>query len=116
MTASESLRQLLHPVLVGWRFQFGRWIDSGKSDRYAVLKPMGGPLAGLVRQPAFSLVLIGAGSDPVTAPESKAQDVIGKLLDESGSLVFAQPGEPIYWATDDGRPVAEITINTIINR
>ncbi|MBS3018541.1 hypothetical protein DJFAAGMI_01273 [Comamonas sp. PE63] len=116
MTASEALREILQPVLKDWRFQFGRWIDGGKAVRYAVLRPMGGPMAGLVRQPAFSLVLIGAAADPLSAAERKAEDVIQKLFAESGSLVFAQTGEPIYWATGDGRPVAEIAIHTIINR
>ena len=116
MTASESLRQLLLPLFTGWRFQYGRWADGAKTDRYAVLRPMGGGMVGLVRQPSFSLLLICPSTDPVTAPDAKAQEVIDKLMNESGSLVFAQPGEPIYWAADDGRPVAELTINTIIHR
>lgn len=116
MTASESLRQLLLPMFTGWRFQYGRWTDGVKTDRYAVLRPMGGSMAGLVRQPSFSLMLICPSIDGVTAPEIKAQEVINKLMTDSGSLAFVQPGEPIFWATDDGRPVAELTINTIINR
>lgn len=116
MTASESLKELLLPVLADWRFQFGRWTDAGKSFRYAVLRPAGGAPAGLVRKPAFTLVLIGTATDPRTASEAKAQEVINHLLTESGSLVFAETGEPVYWSTDDGRPVAELAINTIINR
>ena len=116
MTASDALKDLLQPVLADWRFQFGRWTDSGKTFRYAVLRPVGGPNAGLVRQPAFTLVLIGTATDPRTASEAKAQEVINHLLTESGSLVFAETGEPVYWSTDDGRPVAELAINTIINR
>lgn len=116
MSATEGLRQLLLPVLADWRFQFGRWTDAGNTLRYAVLRPVGGLPAGLVRQPAFTLVLIGTLKDPLTAAEAKAQEVIARLLDESGSLVFAETGEPVYWSTDDGRPVAELAINTIINR
>lgn len=116
MTASESLKELLLPVLADWRFQFGRWTDAGKNFRYAVLRPAGGPPAGLVRKPAFTLVLIGTATDALTLTEAKAQEVIGRLLDESGSLVFAETGEPVYWSTDDGRPVAELAISTIINR
>ncbi|MFD2756388.1 phage tail termination protein [Comamonas terrae] len=116
MNPVQELRQLLLPVLGGWRFQFGRWTDGGKSDRYAVLRPMGGPGGSLVRRPAFSLMLIGSGIDAATVADDKAQEVIALLANESGSLVFAQPGEPVYWATDDGRAVAELPINTIINR
>lgn len=116
MTASEVLRELLAPALAGWRFQFGRWTDSGSAERYAVLRPMGGPAVGLVRKPAFSLVLIGNKSDAAGTPEEKAQELIALLMDETGSLAFIEPGEPVYWATDDGRPVAELAISTIMNR
>lgn len=116
MSASEALRQLLTPALAGWRFQFGRWTDGGSTDRYAVLRPMGGPAAGLVRKPAFSLVLIGKKTDAAMTPEGKAQELIALLMNEVGSLAFIEPGEPVYWATDDGRPVAELAISTIMNR
>lgn len=116
MSASSELRSLLTPKLAGWRFQFGRWIDGPKTDRFAVLRPMGGPRVGLVRRPAFSLMLIGSSTDPADGPEAKAQELIDLLKDESGSLAFVEPGEPVYWATDDGRPVAEIAISTITNR
>lgn len=116
MSASTALQQLLAPRLAGWRFQFGRWTDSGNTDRYAVLRPMGGSPVSLVRKPAFSLMLIGSATDPATGPEVKAQELIDLLKDESGSLAFIEPGEPVYWATDDGRPVAELAISTIMNR
>lgn len=115
MSTADELQALLSGTLAGWRFQFGRWTDGAKTDRYAVLRPMGGPKAELVRAPAFSLALIGNATDPTTGPNAKAQEVISLLTRNSGSLVFAQPGEPVYWATDDGRPVAEIAISTIIN-
>lgn len=116
MTTSEVLREILTPALAGWQFQFGRWKDDGSTKRYAVLRPMGGPAVSLVRKPAFSLVLIGNKSDAATAPEGKAQQLIALLTGETGSLPFIEPGEPVFWATDDGRPVAELTISTIMNR
>ena len=42
MTASTALQQLLAPRLAGLRFQFGRWTDSAKTDRYVVLRPIVG--------------------------------------------------------------------------
>lgn len=116
MNASTALQQLLTPQLIGWRFQFGRWMDGAKTDRYAVLRPVGGGAVGLVRRPAFTLILIGATADLATGPEAKAQELINVLKDESGSLAFIQPGEPVYWVTDDGRPVAELSISTIMER
>ena len=31
----------------------------------------------------------------------------------SGALVLMQPAEPVFWATDDGRPASEIAISAI---
>ena len=116
MSAATALEALLAPKLDGWRFQFGRWADKGSGDRYAVLRPMGGPRVGLVRRPAFSLMLIGSAQDPATGPDAKAQELIDLLKDATGSLAFIEPGEPVYWPTGDGRPVAELAISIITNR
>ena len=64
---------------------------------------------------SFTLMLIGGAEDPATLPDTTAQAVIAAMSAASGDLVFMQPGEPVYWPTDDGRPVAEISIQTIVN-
>jgi inorganic triphosphatase YgiF len=115
MSASASLQAFLTPLLPGWRLQYGRWIDQKKTDRYAVLRPMGGVPAGLVRRPQYSLTLIGASTDLATAPEAAAQAVIAQVQASAGALVFMESAEPVFWATDDGRPVAELAISTILN-
>lgn len=48
-------------------------------------------------------------------PETAAQAVIAAMTRGAGTLVFMETAEPVFWATDDGRPVAELAISTILN-
>jgi len=115
VTATDALRAFLAPLLSGWRLQYGRWIDDGKAFRYAVLRPIGGLPGALVRQPRYTLMLIGKADDPAVLPETSAQAVITAMQTSSGGLVFMEPGEPVYTSTNDGRPVVELSISTITN-
>ncbi|WPB58642.1 hypothetical protein [Xylophilus sp. GOD-11R] len=115
MSAADSLRNFITPLLPGWRIQFGRWVDGSKTDRFAVLRPAGGLPAELVRRPHFTLMLVGALDQPSGEVSAAANSVIEAMRVSSGDLVFMQPGEPVYHATDDGRPVFEIAITTITN-
>jgi hypothetical protein len=116
MSATDALRAFLTPLLLGWRLQYGRWIDDLKTDRYAVLRPMGGLPGALVRQPRFTLTLIGAADDAASLPETAAQTVISAMNTDAGGLVFMEPGEPVFWAANDGRSVVELSISTITNQ
>lgn len=113
MSAADSLRNFIAPLLPGWRIQFGRWVDGAKTDRYAVLRPAGGLPAELVRRPSFTLMLVGAQDQAIGEVSTAADAVIEAMRTSSGELVFMQPGEPVYQATDDGRPVFEVAITTI---
>jgi len=113
MTAADAIREFIAPLLPGWRIQFGRWQDGTKTDRYAVLRPVGGLPADLVRRPEFSLMLVGAEEDPASIPSDRADAIVEAMRASSGSLVFMQPAEPVFWPTDDGRPVFEIAISAI---
>ncbi|MEJ2800634.1 hypothetical protein WAE61_02045 [Comamonadaceae bacterium PP-2] len=115
MSAADSIRAFITPLLPGWRIQFGRWIDGAKTDRYAVIRPMGGMPVSLVRRPQFVLIFIGASTDAAQVPHNAAEAVIAAMRTSSGALVFMEPAEPVHWATDDGRPVAEIAVSTITN-
>lgn len=113
MSPSDSLRTFITPVLPGWRIQFGRWTDGAKDDRYAVIRPMGGLPVALVRRPEFSITLIGALGDAAIVPDGFAQAVIAAMEADNENPIYMQPGEPVYWATDDGRPVAELAVSFI---
>ena len=95
--------------------QFGRWVDGAETSRFAVLKPAGGLPAELVRQPQFTLALIGAKNEAAAVVSEAADAVIEAMRESSGSLVFLQPAEPVYMPTNDGRPVFELAISAITN-
>lgn len=115
-TAADSVRAWLQaqPVLTGWRLQFGRWVDDGPGSRYAVLRPVGGLPAALVREPRFTLLLVGQ-SDAATAAYDAAAALVEASRSYSGPLVSLEAGEPVASATADGRPTAEIAVSTITN-
>lgn len=124
MTALDALRNFLLPLLPGWRIQSGKWTDGNTADRYAVIRPAGGLPAALVRRPEFTLVLIAAAGDPafgdaeqgiVSPPQERANAIIEAMRLSSGDAVFFEAGEPVFMATDDGRPVFEIAISAITN-
>ena len=111
--AADAIRNLISSMLPGWRVQFGRWIDGAPTDRFAVIRPAGGVPASLVRRPQFTLVLIGAVGDSSATQDGKAHQIIEAMRASSGSIVTMSPGEPVFFSTDDGRPVFEIAISTI---
>lgn len=113
MTAADAIRDFLAPLLPGWRLQYGRWTDGTRTDRYAVLRSVGGLPASLVRQPQFTLQLIAASTDGNEVPIEASDTVIQAMRSDSGALVLMQPAEPVFWATDDGRPASEIAISAI---
>lgn len=113
MSASDDLRAFIAPLLPGWRLQFGRWTDGAKSDRYAVLKRVGGLPAELVREPQFTLTLICAETDVASVGEAASDVVIEAMRTSSGTLVSMQAAEPAYFPTYDGRHVFEMAISAI---
>lgn len=112
-TAADALRTFITPLLPGWRVQFGRWVDGTKTDRYAVIRPAGGLPAALVRRPQFTLTLIGATNEPASVASTAADTLIDAMRSSIGSIVSMSPGEPAFFATDDGRAVFELAISTI---
>lgn len=113
MTAADAIRAFITPLLPGWRVQFGRWTDGTVTDRYAVLRPVGGLPAELVREPQFTLMLIGGANDESNVPGDAADLLIEAMRASSGSLVFMQAAEPVYSASSDGRHKFEIAISAI---
>lgn len=114
-TAADAVRAFITPLLPGWRVQFGRWGDGSKTDRYAVLRPVGGMPASLVRRPAFSLLLVGATDEPPASLYGRFAQLYEAARDYQGPLVMLSLDEPVYNPTNDGRPVFEVAISTIVS-
>jgi hypothetical protein len=115
MSAANAVRDFVEPILPGWSIQFGRWTDSSRADRVCVIKPAGGLGAELIRQPRFSLVLIGADGDTIAATYEKADAIIEAMRASAGDLVYMEPAEPVYMPADDGRAIFEIAVSAITN-
>lgn len=114
-TAADSLHTYLTAKLTGWRIQFGRWTDGDRGDKYAIIKPVGGGMASLVRRPQFTIILIGAENEAQTVPYDAASAIIEAMRTENGTLVVQIAGEPVTGNTDDGRPMVEFAVSTITN-
>lgn len=116
MSAGDALRDYITPLLPGFRVQFGRWMDGNNESRYAVIQPAGGLPAELVREPQFTLRLIGSTNDAAPAINAFAETLIEQMRLTTGTgLVFLQPSEPVFVAAADGRPIFEIAISAIAN-
>jgi hypothetical protein len=114
-TAGDSLRALLLELFpTGWKHQFGRWLDSDvKTYRYIVVRPVGGVNAGLLRQPAFVVAVVGADGDQSLFVHGVAEQIVSAIRGATGELPFFQAGEPVFMATSDNRTVFEIAVSTI---
>lgn len=111
--AADAVRDFIKPLLPGWRVQFGRWVDGTKSNRYAVLRPVGGLPAELLREPQFTLTLIGAENEDADVAGAAADVIVEAMRASSGTLVFMQAAEPVFAPTNDGRATFELAISTI---
>lgn len=115
MSAADTLREFITPLLTGWRIQFGRWMDGDDSDRYCIIKPVGGIPQVLVREPQFTLSFIGAKNDSEATVNNAVEAIIAAMTAGSGDAVFFQPAEPVFLATSDGRPVFDLAVSAIFN-
>lgn len=115
MIPADAIKSVITPLLKDWRIQYGRWTDAEKGKRYAVVRPVGGGLATLVRRPQFTLLLIGAKDDSQTVPSMAADSIIEAMRKKNGGLVCMRAGEPVYSNTDDGRHTYEFSVSTITN-
>lgn len=115
MSHAYSVRDFVAPLLPGWVIQFGRWTDGPRTSRFCVIKPAGGGGAELIRQPRFSLILIGADGDTIAATYAKADAIIEAMRTSAGDLVYMEPAEPVFMPADDGRAIFEIAISAITN-
>ena len=114
-TAADALRDFMAPLLPGWELQFGRWEDLGRDKRYAVIRPAGGLPVELLREPQFTTMFIGADGEGAETASAAVESVVEAMRASSGSLVFLQPAEPVYVASDDGRAIFEVAVSAITN-
>lgn len=111
MSIATDIQAELAPILPGYTFQFGAWLDSGDAtERFAVIQPMGGQRADIVRYPQYRLMLIGTRDDGEAKVYADADATVQHLRDNDsfGELDTVLPSEPVFWLTDEDRPVFEV--------
>lgn len=118
MNAADSLRIWLtdRNLLPSYRIQFGVWkAGSNALDKYAVIRPIGGASAELVRRPVVNLTLIGS----INQASNEVYDLLNDVIDKSkidfctDSLPFIEVGEVTILQTEDARPIASCDITFI---
>lgn len=114
MAPADALRTFLTDLLPDWRIQFGRWTDGSTADKYAVIRPVGGLPAALVRRPEFTLTLIAAAGQAASVATEAAEVVIAAIGEDTTNPLSMQAGEPVFSATTDGRAVCELAISIIV--
>lgn len=115
MRHADALRNRLAPLLPpDYEWQFAVWQDTSgtKTKRFAVVKPAGGGVASLVREPQFVLSLIGRDGGDRERVAEHAELCLQALQhagrDAAGIVFFAS--EPRFIPTADNRPVFDIAI------
>jgi hypothetical protein len=114
MSTAEAMRDIIAPLLPDWILQFGRWVDApDKTRRYVVIRPAGGQAAELLRRPQFTVAAIGGANEASGIAAAAAEQIVAAMRAASGSLPHFDAGEPVFMATEDGRPVFELAVSTI---
>jgi hypothetical protein len=114
-TAADAIRDVLTPLLPGWVIQFGRWEDTSRNVRHCVIRPAGGAGGDLVRRPLFTVTHIGADGEGSGPASTAAEASVQAMRATSGALVFLQPAEPAFLASNDGRAIFETAVSAITN-
>lgn len=121
MTTGHAAAEALKPLAeqaggADWDVRFG-FVSGGmaKGQRYAVIRPQGGAAAELTRRPIVGVVFIGAIDDAVSAVSRVAEEFAQLVAAGAEGLAYAAATEPVITQTADGRPVAEISVSTILS-
>lgn len=114
MSAVDTLSAFITPLLPGYRVQFGRWMDGSKTDKYAIIKPVGGGRASSIREPQFQIILVGPLDGQAQQQYNDAVAIIEAMRDDNGGFVVQVASEPVVGNTNDGRAMVQFAVSTIV--
>lgn len=113
---AEALKPLAEEVAANWRVQFGWLADTRDTTaRFVLMRPVGGGPAVHVRRPIVSVVFVGAVGDRSDASMLVSEAFAERVRQGVTGLAFAEVSEPTVSQTDDGRPVAEVAVSSILS-
>lgn len=121
--SAEAARSVLGDVLDdSWDVQYGRWVPSSEpAQRYAVVRPVGGPNRTLVRNPILTVIFIGAVEDTPGAVRLAAEAFIKKVIGLPNQpqaipgVASMETSEPTFSQTVEGRVSFEIVVNCTLS-
>lgn len=113
---AEALKPIAEEVADGWRVQFGWLADTrDQTERFVLMRPVGGGGAVLVRRPIVSVVFIGAAGESPSVVSLTSEAFAERVRQGVQGLTFAEVSEPTVSQTADGRPVAEVAVSSILS-
>lgn len=118
MTPIEYIEDWLtsNGLVSGYVIQLGAWIDSdGPEAAYAVIKPIGGSQAGLVRITNAELSLIGPENTGWDTVLGDADAILEQARLTAGQAVYIGASEPVPLRSAEGRPIVQLPIEVILS-
>lgn len=116
MTAADALRAFIEPLAPGWAVQLGLWRDGGPSHRAIVIKPAGGISAPLVREPQFTVMVIGGCRDTPVICSDVCETIISAAIQSiPAGLVNCKISEPSFFQTAEHRPAFEMAVSAMLS-
>lgn len=116
MKAADALRAFIEPLAPGWAVQLGLWRDGGPSHRAIVIKPAGGISASLIREPQFTIMVIGGRDDTTVTCSQVCETIIGAAIQSiPDGLVNCTISEPSFFQTVEHRPAFEMAVSAMLS-
>ena len=116
MTAADALRAFIEPLAPGWPVQLGKWRDGGPTARAIIIKPIGGVSASLIREPQFSVLVIGGCRDTPVVCAGICESIISAAIQSIPvGLMNCTVSEPSFFPTAEDRPAFEMAVSVILS-
>lgn len=116
MSAADSIRAFVEPIVPGWAVQLGLWRDGGPTHRAVVIKPAGGISASLIREPQFTVLVVGGVRDTSATVLDVCETISAAIRSNTpAGLVNCTISEPSFFQTAEHRPAYELALSAMLS-
>lgn len=117
MSPAETLYDYLigNGYTSGYEVQLFQWMDGLPTDKFIVVQPSGGLPAEVIRDATCTVTVIGAHQGDRLAAANKAEAIFSGLraATVSSGAFFFQPDEPVFFRTEEERPVFQMNVRVL---